>query len=189
MLTPEETLIEIKDERQLKSVCGVSELQLKIIAQEFEAVEKEEKQAQYEQMVRSSIRVRKPGGGHKGVLKTPLQKVLMVLVYCKSYSTYDELGSRFSMSKSAAFDNVNRHFPRVQKALSRLGVLPCRTFHNVEEFKEIFADIEAIIIDVTERQCQRPQNPDQQKEVYSGKKKHPLVKIPLFRLYKSISCS
>lgn len=36
MLKPEETIIEIKDERQLKSVCGVTESQLKIIAQEFE---------------------------------------------------------------------------------------------------------------------------------------------------------
>jgi len=144
---------------------------LKIIAQEFEFVEKEDKQVQYEQMVLSHLRVRKPGGGHQGILKTPLQKVLIVLVYCKSYSTYDDLGSRFGLSKSAAFDNVDRHFPRVRKALARLGVLPSRTFQNVEEFKEIFEDIEEIIIDVTERQCQRPQNQEQQKEVYSGKKK------------------
>lgn len=176
MLKPEETIIEIKDERQLKSVCGVTESQLKIIAQMFELVEKEEKKAQYEQMVHSYLRVRKPGGGHKGVLKTPLQKVLIVLVYCKSYSTYDDLGSRFGLSKSAAFDNIERHFPRVRKALARLGVLPYRTFHNVEEFKEIFEDIEEIIIDVTERQCQRPQNPEQQKEVYSGKKRRPTYK-------------
>jgi hypothetical protein len=53
MLKKEETIIEIKDERQLKAVCGVTESQLKIIAQQFELVEKEEKQAQYEQMVLS----------------------------------------------------------------------------------------------------------------------------------------
>lgn len=131
-------------------------------------VEKEEKQAQYEQTV---FRVRKPGGGHQGILKTPLQKVLFVLVYCKSYSTFDDLGSRFGLSKSAAFDNIQTHFPRVQKALARIGVLPHRTFHNAQEFKEIFEDIEEIIIDVTERQCQRPQNQERQKEVYSGQKK------------------
>ena len=32
MLKPEETIIELKDERQLKSVGGVTESQLKIIA-------------------------------------------------------------------------------------------------------------------------------------------------------------
>ena len=183
MFKREETIIEIKDERQLKSVGGVTESQLKIIAQEFESVEPEAKPAHYEQMVHSCLRVRKPGGGHKGVLKTPLQKVLIVLVYCQSYSTYDDLGSRLGLSKSAAFDKVDRPFPRVRKALARLGVLPYRTFQSVEEFKEIFADIEEIIIDVTERQCQRPQNQEQPQEVYSGKKKYQLIKIPLFRLY------
>jgi len=171
MLKPEETIIKIKDERQLKSVCGVTESQLKKIAQQFELVENEDKQARYEQICLSNFRVRKPGGGHKGILKTPLQKVLIVLVYCKSYSTYDDLGSRFGLSKSAAFDNVDRHFPFVSRALARLGVLPHRTFDNVEEFQEIFEDIKEIIIDVTSLKSQRPQNREQQKEVYSGKKK------------------
>ena len=122
-------------------------------------------------MVRSHFRVRKLGGGHQGFLKTPLQRLLIVLVYCKSYSTYyDDLGSRFGLSKSAAFDNVDRHFPKVQKALARLGVLPARTFHNIDEFKDIFSDIAEIILDVTERQCHRPQNSKQQQEVYIGKK-------------------
>ena len=62
----------------MKSVCGVTESPLKIIAQEFELIETEEKPAQYEQMVRSHFRDRSPGGGNKGVLKTPGQKVLIV---------------------------------------------------------------------------------------------------------------
>ena len=87
------------------------------------------------------------------------------------------MGSRFGRSKSAAFDNVDRHFPKVQKALARLGVLPSRTFDNVEEFKEIFEDIEEIILDVTERPRRRPQDRELQKEVYSGQKKCPRVRI------------
>jgi len=131
MLKLEETIIEFKDERQLKSVCGVSESQLKIIAQEFEKVKNEEKQAWYEQT--KYLRIKKLGGGHKGTLKTSLQKVLIVLVYCKTYSTYDDLGSQFGLSKSAAFDNINKHFPRVQKALASESVLPYQTFHHVED--------------------------------------------------------
>ena len=173
MFQPEETLIEIKNERQLKAVSGVTESQLKLIATEFEFVENEDREAKSKPTV---FQVRKPGGGSKGLLKTPLQQVLLVLIYCKSYSTYDELGSRFSMSKSAAFDNIDRHFPKVRKALARLGVLPSRTFHHVEEFKEIFEDIEELIIDVTERPRCRPQNRELQREVYSGKKKCRLAK-------------
>jgi len=144
-------ILDIKDECELKSVCGITESQLKIIAQEFEFVEKEEKQVQYEQMLQSHFRVRKPGGGNKGALRTPFQKVFIVLVYCKSYSTYRDLANRFGISKSAAFDNVKRYFPLVLKALARLGV--SRTFHHIEEFKNNFDEIEKIIIEVTQRPC------------------------------------
>jgi hypothetical protein len=139
MLSQEKTIIEIRDERQLKAIAGVTESQLEKIAAEFEQVEKEARAAKYEQAVLNGKRVRKPGGGHKGILRTPIQKVLFVLVYCKIYPTYDDLGSRFGLSKSAAFDNIAMYFPLVQKALGRLGVLPHRTFNGVEEFREIFS--------------------------------------------------
>jgi len=174
MLSQEETIINIRDERQLKSLAGVTESQLEIIATEFYQVEKEARVAKYEQVAKK--RVRKPGGGNKGILKTSIQKVLFVLVYCKIYPTYDDLASRFGMSKSAAFDNIQIHFPKVQKALANLGVLPHRTFSNLEEFQEIFSDIEEIIIDVTERHQVRPKDPSKQKESYSGKKKMHTVK-------------
>jgi hypothetical protein len=176
MLSQEKTIRDIRDERQLKAVAGVTESQLEIIAAEFEKVEKEARSEKYEQAVKACERVRKPGGGHKGILRTSIQKVLFVLVYCKTYPTYDDLGSRFGMSKSAAFDNIHVYFPLVQKALARLGVLPHRTFHNVENFREIFSDIEEIIIDVTERHQARPKDSNRQKESYSGKKKMHTVK-------------
>jgi len=139
-------------------------------------VEKEARAAKYEQAVLNGESKRKPDKGHKGILRTPIQKILFVLLYCKTYPTYDELGSRFGMSKSAAFDNIVRYFSMVQKALARLGVLPHRTFSNLEEFREIFSDIEPIIIDVTERRLNRPKDETKQKENYSGKKKTHTVK-------------
>jgi hypothetical protein len=80
------------------------------------------------------------------------------------------------MSKSVANDNISAHFPFVQKALARLFVKPHRTFSNVEEFREIFSDIEAIIIDVTERHQARPKDSAKQKESYSGSSQMPTVK-------------
>jgi hypothetical protein len=80
------------------------------------------------------------------------------------------------MSKSAAFDNIAMYFPMVQKALARLGVLPHRTFSLVPEFREIFSDIEQIIIDVLVRRQARPKDPESLQESYSGKKKMPTVK-------------
>jgi len=176
MLSQEQTIIDVRDERQLKAVAGVTESQLEIIAAEYRRVETEERLAKYEQAAKAGKRVRKMGGGCKGILRTSIQKVLFVLVYCKTYPTYDDLGSRFGMSKSAAFDNISMHFPLVQKALARLGVLPHRRFNNIEEFREIFSDIEEIIIDVTERYQARPKDSNKQKESYSGKKKRHTVK-------------
>jgi hypothetical protein len=175
MLSQLETIIKIQDERQLKALSGVTKSQLEGIAVEFKLVEQEAHAAAEEQAILNGERVRKPGGGRKGILTTAIQKVLFVLVYCKIYPTYDDLGSRFGMSKSAAFDNLKLYFPMVQQALARLGVLPHRV-HNIEEFREIFADIEAIIIDVTERRRVRPTDATQQKETYSGKKKMHTVK-------------
>jgi hypothetical protein len=41
----------------------------------------------------------------------------------------------------------------------------------MEEFLECFPEVKEVIIDGTERPVQRPQDPDKQKEHYSGKKK------------------
>jgi hypothetical protein len=149
----------------------VTESQLETIAAEFEAVEKEARAASLEQDILNGERVRKSGGGRKGILRTPIQKVLFVLLYCKTYPTYDDLGSRFGMSKLAANDNMHIYFPMVQKALARLGVLPHRTFYGVEDFREFFSDIEQIIIDVTERRRARPKDSTELQSSYSGKKK------------------
>ncbi len=90
MLSQTETIIDIRNERQLKAVTGVNESQLEIIVEEFKQVEKNAQLEKYEETVKAGKRVRKLGGGNKGILRTPLQKVLFVLVYCKTYPTYGD---------------------------------------------------------------------------------------------------
>jgi hypothetical protein len=51
MFSQKETIIEIRDERQLKAIAGVTESQLEKIAAKFEQVEKEARAAKYEQAV------------------------------------------------------------------------------------------------------------------------------------------
>jgi hypothetical protein len=67
MLSQEQTIIEIRDEHQLKALAGVTESQLEIIVSEFNQVEKEANTARYEQSVLAGKRVRKLGGGNKGI--------------------------------------------------------------------------------------------------------------------------
>ena len=64
----------------------------------------------------------------------------------------------------------------LKDALSKLGVLPKREFKNVEDFKTYFESSKTLILDVTEQRTQRPQEQEEQKDNYSGKKKDILSK-------------
>ena len=137
MLSQEQTIIEIRDERQLKALAGVTESQLEIIVSEqFNQVEKEANTARYEQSVLAGKRVRKLGGGNKGILNSSIQKVLFVLVYCKIYPTYDDLGSRFGMSKSAAFEykSIFPNYKKPWQIWEFCHIEPLTTFKNLKIF-------------------------------------------------------
>lgn len=65
--------------------------------------------------------------------------------------------------------------------------MPTREFHTVTEFQPALAGVEVILIDVTERDQQRPGGPDTQKEEYRGKKKrHTLKNTVISNAIKSI---
>ena len=51
-----------------------------------------------------------------------------------------------------------------------MGHLPKREFESVEAFKASLGNEEQLLIDVTERPHQRPQDKTQQQSLYSGKK-------------------
>ena len=60
----------------------------------------------------------------------------------------------------------------LESTLKVLGHLPKRHFITVDEFKAYFSAHKHLIIDATEQNIQRPSHPEQQKQYYSGKKKH-----------------
>jgi hypothetical protein len=57
---------------------------------------------------RQIARRRKPGGGRKGVLSTPEQKLFFILFYLKNYPTFDVLGALFDLSPAKAEENVKK---------------------------------------------------------------------------------
>ena len=59
----------------------------------------------------------------------------------------------------------------LETALGEKMALPERKLSNIEEFIVRFPDVERVMIDGTERPIQRPKNPEQQKQNYSGKKR------------------
>lgn len=161
-------LEQIRDERQLKALIGLSREKFAVLSEAFAEVCRAEQRRAYEQ----GRKRRRPGGGQKGKLPSAEAKLLLVLYYFKNYPTFDVLGTHFSMARSKACENVHKLTPLLQQTLASLGVLPERTFTDAEAFKAALAeaDIEQLLVDVTERPYRRSSDREQQREHYSGKK-------------------
>jgi DDE superfamily endonuclease/Helix-turn-helix of DDE superfamily endonuclease len=91
-------------------------------------------------------------------------------MYCKCYPTFDLLNVLFDFDRSCAHDWVHRLLPILERALGSKQRLPERKLRSIEEFLERFPDVQAVILDGTERPGQRPKDPEQQKKHDSGKK-------------------
>ncbi len=161
-------LEKIRDERQLKALTAHTSEKFSVLAEAFANVYQAEQQQAYER----GLKQRRPGGGQKGKLPSAEAKLVFVLYYFKNYPTFDVLGTHFDMARSKACENVHRLTPLLHKTLASLNVLPERTFASAEAFRASLAkvELEQLLVDVTERFCQRPGDNEKQREHYSGKK-------------------
>lgn len=162
------------DERLFKALTGLSKAEFQKLLPLFVESYYEIRQEKYEQS--KSKRKRKPGGGQKGKLKSMALKLFFILYYLKTYPTFDVLGFVFGLDRARACTNVHALAPILQRALSKLGMLPKRAFESVEEMKAAFENIKDLFIDVTEREQARPKDNEEQRKKYSGKKKKHTVK-------------
>ena len=110
-------------------------------------------------------RQRQRGGGLKGVLAKLEDKLLFILIYQKTYPLQTMQGLQFELSQPQVNEWVHRLMPILDQALSDLGMTPVPTDPLVNEAGP------DLVIDGTERRRQRPKDPQQQRESYSGKKK------------------
>ena len=116
-------------------------------------------------------RQRHAGGGRKGALPSPEQKLVFILVYLKTYPLQILMAELFAMSQPAVNYWIYRLLPVVQNALDELGVRPERNPKNFAQSQSPAAGKSRLIIDGTERRRQRPKSPEKQALHYSGKKK------------------
>src|ERR1051325_7636980 len=111
------------------------------------------------------------GGGRKGALSCPEQRLLFILVYLKTYPLQVVIGKLFDLSQSRANRWIQRLLPVLQGALDDLGVLPERDPQHFARSQPAKEKEQRLIIDGTDRRRQRPKNPEKQALHYSGKKK------------------
>lgn len=123
------------------------------------------------QTVAGSARQRQAGGGRQGRLAQMADKLLFILVYQKTYPLQTMQGLHFGLSQAAANEWIHRLLPILQHALCNLGMTPERDGAALAEsawFVELSADL---LLDGSERERQRPQEPLAQSDHYSGKQK------------------
>lgn len=162
--------IQIRDDRQMRALTGVSLAQFEILLEAFTMLYQQMQWQAYQDGVAAGTRQRQPGGGQKGALPTMREKLLFLLYYFKVYPTFDVLGTHFNMARSKANENLHKLAPVLYQVLVYLGVMPQREFATPSELFDALDGLDTILIDVTERQHRRPQDEQAQREHYSGKK-------------------
>jgi hypothetical protein len=163
-------IIEIRDDRQMCALTGLTQAQFDELLPAFSEVYLAKRQADYAQAVQAGKRQRKVGGGRKGKLPTLADKLLFVLYYYKTYPTFDVLGTQFKLARSKAHTNLYLLSPLLHETLVKLEMMPQREFKTVAELTLALKGVDQIIIDATERAYRRPQDAEQQREHFSGKK-------------------
>jgi len=123
-----------------------------------------------ENRIKGKERKRKYGGGRTPKLDKIENKLLFILFYMKLYPLQAVIGFLFGMSQAQANEWIHILSEVLKTALADLGQLPERNPQNLENIlREEGAD--EVIIDATERRCQRPKDNEKQKLFFSGKKK------------------
>ena len=162
--------LQIRDERQMKALTGLSQAQFNHLLPVFSDIYQATQQKTYDKGIESGTRRRKPGGGGKGKLPTLADKLLFVLYYYKTYPTFDVLGTQFAMARSKAHENLHKLSPLLYDTLVSLDLMPYREFATPEALQAALQGVDHLLIDATERAYHRSQDDAKQREHYSGKK-------------------
>lgn len=158
----------LQNERMLKAVTGMGRKEFESLLDSFAWNLNENLRIRHKERKC----VNKFGQGtNKGVLKDVETKLLFILIYLKTYPTYDLLGAIFDMTRTPVFEAIHFLKKSLEQTLGRLQVLPKRKISTMEELLREFPEMKEVFIDGTERPTQRKKNPKANKKTYSGKKK------------------
>ncbi len=163
----------IRDERQMKAMTGVSSKELEHLVTHFAKASEQIKTEEYEKGIKKrgrKKRKRRSGAGPKGRLDSHEKQLFYILNYGKVYPTFDVHGANFGYNRGTACDKVHQLLPVLLRTLRDIGCAPKRKIKNTEDFKEVFGEVESLLLDATERRHFRHKEYERQKENYSGKK-------------------
>ena len=162
----------IAEDRQMRALTGLDMTAFCALADPFAEGCQQEANAHFTDQ---RPRQRKAGGGRKGLLISPQQKLLFILYYLKTYPTFDVLAATFGLPRSKACEHAHRLAKALERTLRTQGVLPARAIASLAQMQQVFADVPVLLLDATERPQHRPQHRPRavadRAADYSGKKK------------------
>lgn len=121
------------------------------------------------------LRRRQAGGGRRGYLPTPQERLLFILVYVRLYPIQELQALLFGVSQPQAHYWIHTLLPVLRTALGRECALPARPAASMEDLQQRCPTL-IFLLDATERPIQRPQDDDRQRRHYSGKQKRHTLK-------------
>jgi len=157
---------DIRTDRQWRAATGLNQEQFFKLVPLFKI--------NYEELFDESIEDSQNNSTSQRAFKTYADLLFFGLYSFKSGLTYDLLGLTFGLSNSNAYQNQSIVIRVLENTLDELGLLPKRSFSNEDELKEFLKQETKLLIDATEQRVQRPENQEDQKNDYSGKKKDTL---------------
>src|SRR3989442_5351002 len=158
-----------KNRRKFVALTGLTPKEFRVLLPAF--CEVYDRSRPVDKTQSGKTRQRKAGGGRKGQLRSPEQKLLFILVYQKAYPLQTLLGEVCELSQPRVNYWVHHLLPLLKRALEVLEVMPEREPRNFARHERGKGEPAELIIDGTDRQRQRPQSPEKQTLHYSGKHK------------------
>lgn len=153
----------LNNDRLVHAILGISKAEFMALLPVFEQVLRE--------YAERKKRKRRVGGGCNGKIKSARKKLFFILLYVKTYPTFDVAAFMFASSKSRTHHWAHTILPLLEKTLGRKLVLPKRRINTPAEFIEAFPGVKEAMIDGVERPTIRSQKDKTQRKHYSGKKK------------------
>lgn len=154
----------IRDERTWRATTGLGKEKFFKLVDRFGET--------YEDFLGESISQRQDGAKDAATFSTYADLVFFLLYSIKTGSTYDVVAFSFDMDRANAFRNQSFGMSILRMTLADMGDLPKRVYESAKAFKKDMEDHESLLLDATEQRRQRPENEEDQKDDYSGKKKH-----------------
>lgn len=151
----------------LQSLTGLNQAEFETLLKSFEVAW----QGYIEQEYVQRPRARRYGGGRHAELSSSADKLLFILVYFRLYPTQVVQGFLFGLGQTQACEWIHKLSRILNQALGYEKQLPEREPARLEAVLRACPSLE-FLIDGTHRPINRPKDPDDQEDYYSGRKKH-----------------